>query len=148
MIDQLETATLGRKAPYSIRYSEFRHRHQAFVVEAATVRRLGQMSARAAERQCEVDWRSALGAVLEPGNDIRRVLPLASLERSLRHARAHPCRLDVFGKTEAAGQCGVGEKGDLVDLAAAEREHHHAPGLGAQVVAERRLAVGACRPEL
>jgi hypothetical protein len=29
------------------------------------------------------------------------------------------CRLDVFGKTEAAGQRGVGEEGVLVDLAAA-----------------------------
>src|SRR5438876_10436214 len=53
--------------------------------------------------------------------------------------------LDVFGKTEAAGQRGVGEEGDLVDLAAAQGEHHHAPGLRAQVVAEGRLAVGAGR---
>ena len=40
-------------------------------------------------------------------------------------------RLDVFGKTEPAGQRGVGEEGNLVDLAAAEGEHHHAPGLRA-----------------
>src|SRR5437867_10890019 len=59
--------------------------------------------------------------------------------------RTHPSRLDVFGKTEAAGQRGVGEEGDLVDLAAAQGEHHHAPGLRAQVVAEGRLAVGAGR---
>src|SRR5437773_11196700 len=52
--------------------------------------------------------------------------------------RTHPCRLDVFGKTEAAGQRGVGEEGDLVDLAAAQGEHHHAPRLRAQVVAEGR----------
>src|SRR5438067_2277002 len=45
--------------------------------------------------------------------------------------RTHPSRLDVFGKTEAAGQRGVGEEGDLVDLAAAQAEHHHAPGLRA-----------------
>src|SRR4051794_22174329 len=59
--------------------------------------------------------------------------------------RTHPCRLDVFGKTEAAGQRGIGEEGDLVDLAAAQGEHHHAPRLRAQVVAEGRLAVGAGR---
>src|SRR5881398_2068380 len=59
--------------------------------------------------------------------------------------RTHPSRLDVFGKTEAAGQRGVGEEGDLVDLAAAQGEHHHAPRLRAQVVAEGRLAVGAGR---
>src|SRR2546430_1323171 len=59
--------------------------------------------------------------------------------------RTHPCGLGVFGKTEAAGQRGVGEEGDLVDLAAAQGEHHHAPGLRAQVVAEGRLAVGAGR---
>src|SRR5947199_9185556 len=62
--------------------------------------------------------------------------------------RTHPSRLDVFGKTEAAGQRGVGEEGDLVDLAAAQGEHHHAPGLRAQVVAEGRLAVGAGRAYL
>src|SRR6187401_3040494 len=62
--------------------------------------------------------------------------------------RAHPCRLDVFGKAEAAGQRGVGEEGDLVDLAAAQGEHHHAPRLRAQVVAEGRLAVGAGRAYL
>src|SRR5947208_4141430 len=56
--------------------------------------------------------------------------------------------LDVFGKTEAAGQRGVGEEGDLVDLAAAQGEHHHASGLRAQVVAEGRLAVGAGRAYL
>jgi hypothetical protein len=61
---------------------------------------------------------------------------------------AHPCRLDVFGKTEAAGQRGVGEEGDLVDLAPAQGEHHHAPGLRAQVAAEGRLAVGAGRAYL
>src|SRR6266705_429411 len=59
--------------------------------------------------------------------------------------RTHPCRLDVFGKTEAAGQRGVGEEGDLVNLVAAQGEDHHAPGLRAQVVAEGRLAVGARR---
>jgi len=62
--------------------------------------------------------------------------------------RTHPCRLDVFGETEAAGQRGVGEEGDLVDLAAAQGEDHHAPGLRAQVAAERRLAVGAGRAYL
>src|SRR5205085_10984239 len=56
--------------------------------------------------------------------------------------------LAVFGKTEAAGQRGVGEEGDPVDLAAAQGEHHHAPGLRAQVVAEGRLAVGAGRAYL
>src|SRR5213083_43507 len=62
--------------------------------------------------------------------------------------RTHPCGLDVFGKTEAAGQRGVGEEGDLIDLAAAQGEHHHAPRLRAQVVAEGRLAVGAGRAYL
>ena len=38
------------------------------------------------------------------------------------------CRLDVFGKTEAAGQRRVGEEGDLGDLLAAQREGEHAPG--------------------
>ena len=66
-----------------------------------------------------------------------------------RHHRVPaPVRLDVFGKTEAAGQRGVGEEGDLVDLAAAQGEHHHAPRLRAQVVAEGRLAVGAGRAQL
>ena len=55
---------------------------------------------------------------------------------------------DVFGKTESAGQRGVGEEGDLVDLAAAQGQHHHAPGLRAQVAAEGRLAVGAGRAYL
>src|SRR5262249_7140399 len=64
------------------------------------------------------------------------------------HVEPHPCRLDVLGKTEAAGQRGVGEEGDLVDLAAAQGEHHHAPGLRAQVAAEGRLAVGAGRAYL
>src|SRR3954468_5854381 len=68
--------------------------------------------------------------------------------RRLGQCRTHPCRLDVFGKTEAAGQRGVGEEGDLVDLAAAQGEHHHAPGLRAQVAAEGRLAVGAGRAYL
>src|SRR5947199_7201749 len=62
--------------------------------------------------------------------------------------RTHPSRLDVFGKTEAAGQRGVGEEGDLVDLAAAQGEDDHAPGLRAQVAAEGRLAVGAGRAYL
>jgi len=64
--------------------------------------------------------------------------------RDLRR-RTHPCRLDVFGKTEAAGQRGVGEEGDPVNLVAAQGEDHHAPGLRAHVVAEGRLAVGAGR---
>src|SRR5947209_3282943 len=68
---------------------------------------------------------------------------LPSMGRSSDSARRG--RLDVFGKTEAAGQRGVGEEGDLVDLAAAQGEHHHAPGLRAHVVAEGRLAVGAGR---
>jgi hypothetical protein len=59
--------------------------------------------------------------------------------------RTHPSRLDVFGKTEAAGQRGVVEEGDLLDPVAAEGEHHHAPGLRVQVIAEGRLAVGAGR---
>src|SRR4051812_41467859 len=49
--------------------------------------------------------------------------------------------LDVFRKTEAAEQRGVGEEGDLVDVAAAQGEHDHAPGPRAQVAAEGRLAV-------
>jgi hypothetical protein len=69
--------------------------------------------------------------------------------RRLNHFTPNPSfRLDVFGKTEAAGQRGVGEEGDLVDLAAAQGEHHHAPGLRAQVAAEGRLAVGAGRAYL
>jgi hypothetical protein len=40
-------------------------------------------------------------------------------------------RLDVFGKTEAARQRGVGKKGDLVDFATTQGEHQHAPGLRA-----------------
>src|SRR5262249_8930052 len=59
-----------------------------------------------------------------------------------------PVALDVFGKTEAAEQHGVGEEGDLVDLAAAQGEDHRAPGLRAQVAAEGRLAVGARRAYL
>ena len=51
--------------------------------------------------------------------------------------------LDAFGKTESAGQRGIGEEGDLIDLAAAQGEHQHAPGLRTQVAAEGRLAVGA-----
>ena len=69
------------------------------------------------------------------------------LERALSRP-THPCRLDVFRKTEAAGQRRVGEEGDLVDLAAAQGEHHHAPGLREQVAAEGRLAVGAGRAYL
>src|SRR4029077_3940896 len=64
------------------------------------------------------------------------------LDTWARSCRTRPCRLDVFGKTEATRQRGVGEEGDLVDPAAAQGEHHHAPGLRAQVAAERRLAVG------
>src|SRR5436190_823545 len=71
--------------------------------------------------------------------------PFSCREFFANSRRTHPCRLDVFGKTEAAGQRGVGEEGDLVDLAAAQGEHHHARGLRAQVVAEGRLAVGARR---
>src|SRR5204863_6727310 len=74
--------------------------------------------------------------------------PFSCRESSANSRRTHPCGLDVFGKTEAAGQRGVGEEGDLVDLAAAQGEHHHAPRLRAQVVAEGRLAVGAGRAEL
>ena len=69
----------------------------------------------------------------------------ASRPKRSEHSLADAAELDVFGKTEAAGQRGVGEEGDLVDLAAAQGEHHHAPGLRAQVVAEGRLAVGARR---
>ena len=61
-------------------------------------------------------------------------LDLAPVPRAapfLFHVRTHRSRLDVFGKTEAAEQRGVGEECDLVDLAAAQGEHHHAPGLGA-----------------
>ena len=42
-----------------------------------------------------------------------------------------PAISDVFGKTEAAGQRGIGKEGDLVDFATAQGEHHHAPGLRA-----------------
>ena len=57
---------------------------------------------------------------------------------------ATPCfRLDVFGKTEAAGQRGVCEEGDLVDLAAAQGEYHHTPNLRAQVAAKGQLTVDA-----
>src|SRR5437764_11593403 len=64
--------------------------------------------------------------------DARGGDPAATMSAAKRHLyisrRTHPSRLDVFGKTEAAGQRGVGEEGDLVDLAAAQGEHHHAPG--------------------
>src|SRR5919206_3142696 len=79
---------------------------------------------------------SSTGASACGGLGRRCSVPLLTSAR-----RTHPCRLDVFGKTEAAGQRGVGEEDDLLDLAAAQGEHHHAPGLRAQVVAEGRLAV-------
>jgi len=63
----------------------------------------------------------------------------------VRRLNLRACRLDVLGKTEAAGQRGIGEEGDLVDFAAAQGEHDHAPRFGVQVVAEGRLAVGAGR---
>ena len=44
-------------------------------------------------------------------------------------SRTIACRLDVCGKTEAAGQRGVVEEGDLLDPVAAQGKHHHAPGL-------------------
>src|SRR5690348_17312322 len=52
--------------------------------------------------------------------------------------RTHRCWLDVFGKTEAAGQSGVVEEGHVSDLVAAQGEDDHAPGLRADVVAESR----------
>src|SRR2546423_14608880 len=79
------------------------------------------------------------GAFAEPSDGLDRRPP------PYRFTSNPSLSLDVFGKTEAAGQRGVGEEGDLVDLAAAQGEHHHAPGLRAHVVAEGRLAVGAGR---
>jgi hypothetical protein len=67
-------------------------------------------------------------------------------ERAPQPATAnHLCRLDVCGKTEAAGQRRVVEEGDLLDPVAGQGEHHDAPGLRVQVVAEGRLAVGTGR---
>ena len=51
--------------------------------------------------------------------------------------------LDVVGKPEPDGKRGVGEEGHLVDLAAAQGEDDHAPGLRADVAGEGGLAVGA-----
>src|SRR2546423_15425094 len=70
------------------------------------------------------------GLLQSPLTDSNR-RPLLTVSR-----RTHPCRLDVFGKTEAAGQRGVGEEGELVDLVAAQGEDQHAPGLRPWVVAE------------
>src|SRR5579862_686604 len=82
--------------------------------------------------------------------DLSQRVRVAMQLRLFQFGRVEPISfgLDVFGKTEAAGQRGVGEEGDLVDLVAAQGEDHHAPGLGAQVAAEGRLAVGAGRAYL
>jgi hypothetical protein len=53
----------------------------------------------------------ACGVIAEPSHGLEPSTPPYSFPSN------PSLSLDVFGKTEAAGQRGVGEEGDLVDLA-------------------------------
>jgi O-acetylserine/cysteine efflux transporter len=76
-------------------------------------------------------WGELLGSLIVL---VGLALALGLGRRAVSHVSSQvgaPGSLDVFRKTEAAGQRGVGEEGDLGDLLSAEGEHHHAPGLRA-----------------
>ena len=62
--------------------------------------------------------------------------------------RSLPAAEMCSGRPKRPGSAGSMKKVILVDLASAQGEHHHAPGLRAQVAAEGRLAVGAGRAHL